>query len=153
MLKPGDKLPPFELPDQTGQARVFRDLSGPKGLVLFVYPKDLTSGCTTEAREFQELRAQFDDLGYHLAGLSKDPVASHQRFANKLALDYPLLSDPETGLIRVLGAWGEKNMYGKKVEGAVRGTWVVDKAGRVRRVYHKVKAPGHAGQVLADLRG
>jgi peroxiredoxin Q/BCP len=152
MLNPGDKLPPFELPDQTGQARVFKDLCGPKGLVIFVYPKDMTGGCTTEAREFQERHAQFDDLGFHLAGLSKDPVASHQRFANKLALDYPLLSDLETGLIRALGAWGEKNMYGKKVEGTVRGTWVADKAGRVRRVYAKVKAPGHAAQVLADLR-
>lgn len=153
MLGPGDKLPAFELPDQTGEARVLKDLSGPKGLVLFVYPKDMTSGCTVEAREFQELRAEFDDLGFHLAGLSKDPVPSHQRFALKLALDYPLLSDPGTDLIRALGAWGEKNMYGKKVEGTVRGTWVVDKSGKIKRVYPKVKAQGHAGQVLADLRG
>ncbi len=152
MLGPGDKLPAFELPDQTGLARSFKDLVGLKGLILFVYPRDMTSGCTTEAREFQERLGQFEDLGFHLAGLSRDPVASHQKFAHKLALAYPLLSDPGTGLIKALGAWGERTMYGKKVEGPQRATFAVGKDGRLKRVYAKVKPAGHAERVLAELR-
>jgi len=86
-----------------------------------------------------------------VAGLSKDGVASHAKFAEKLGLGFPLLADPETGLLRALGAWGVKKMYGKDVEGAVRSTYVFDAQGRLLKAYAKVKAQGHAGQVLKEL--
>lgn len=88
-----------------------------------------------------------------MAGLSRDSVASHQRCAHKLALDFPLLADPETGLIRSLGAWGEKTMYGRRIEGPRRSTFVAGRDGRLLRVYGMVKPAGHAEQVLKDLRG
>lgn len=152
MLQPGDAIPPFKLPDQTGQERAFHDLRGAQGLVLYAYPKDNTSGCTTETQEFQEKLAAFQSQGFAVAGLSKDGVASHAKFAAKLGLGFPLLADPETGLLKALGAWGVKNMYGKQVEGTVRGTFVFDARGRLLRAYAKVKAQGHAAQVLQDLK-
>lgn len=86
-----------------------------------------------------------------MAGLSRDKVASHAKFAEKLGLKYPLLADPETGLMQALGAWGEKKMYGKATQGAIRSTFVVSASGKLREVYAKVKAKGHAEKVLGDL--
>ncbi len=150
-MRPGDLIPPFQLPDQSGRARAFADLSGPRGLVLYAYPKDHSSGCATETSEFQEELAQFTARGYGLAGLSKDGVASHAKFAAKLGLGFPLLADPQTGLLKALGAWGVKKMYGKETEGTVRSTYVFDAGGLLVRAYAKVKAQGHAARVLADL--
>ncbi|MFH1135718.1 MAG: peroxiredoxin [Pseudomonadota bacterium] len=152
MLEPGAKVPDFTLPDQTGTNRTLTDLTGTKGLVLYVYPKDNTSGCTLEAQEFRDNAEEFRKLGLETAGLSKDSVKSHANFSAKLQLGFPLLSDPETTLIQALGAWGEKKAYGRTSLGTVRSTFVLDANGRVRAVYPKVKAPGHAAQVLADLQ-
>ncbi len=153
MIEAGAKLPQFSLPDQSGEEKTLADLSGPKGLVLFAYPKDNTSGCTAEANEFQERLADFQALGYNLAGLSRDSVKSHVNFAAKLGLAYPLLSDPETGLLQALGAWGSKKVKGEVKFGPVRSTVVTDAKGRVAATYFKVKAKGHAQTVLEDLGG
>ena len=151
MLEPGAKLPSFKLPDQTGQTRTLAQLRGPRGLVIFVYARDNTSGCTAEAAEFQERLAEFAKLGFAVAGLSKDSYASHAKFAAKLELSYPLLSDPELGLIQGMGAWGMKKLYGKTSQGVIRGSLVVDAKGKVLRAYAKVKAKGHAQGILEDL--
>ncbi|MFZ5587356.1 MAG: peroxiredoxin [Thermodesulfobacteriota bacterium] len=153
-MQPGDKLPAkLSLPDQTGAPKSFGDLSLGQGLVIFVYARDNTSGCGAEAGEFQAKLADFVKLGYGVAGLSRDSAKSHAGFAQKLGLGYSLLSDPDLDLIKLLGAWGVKKMYGKESEGVVRSSYVFDAAGRLVKAYPKVKAQGHAAQVLADLAG
>ncbi|MBU2551358.1 MAG: peroxiredoxin [Proteobacteria bacterium] len=151
MLEPGDKIPAFDLPDQSGQARKLKDLVGKKGLVLYIYPRDNTSGCTQEAREFQENLEHFEKMGYGVAGLSKDSVRSHAGFAEKHGLEFPLLSDPERTLIEPLGGWAERKMAGRTGMGVVRTTLVLDKSGKTLKVYPKVRAKSHAAKVLVDL--
>ncbi len=151
MLKPGDKLPKIELPDQEGVKRKLKDLAGPQGLIIFVYSRDNTSGCSAEAAEFQERLAAFKKKGFGVAGLSKDSVASHAKFAAKLGLGYPLLADDDKRLMQELGAWGEKKLYGKLSLGAIRSSFASDAKGKLIRVYPKVKAKGHAQEVLEDL--
>lgn len=148
-----ENYPKLKLPDQSGAPKAFADLTGAKGLVVFVYAKDNTSGCATETAEFQARLAEFAKLGFGVAGVSRDSVKSHQGFAQKQGLSYPLLSDPGLELIKSLGAWGVKKMYGKEVEGAIRTTVVFDSQGRRLATYPKVKAQGHAARVLADLAG
>ncbi len=151
-MKAGLKVPKFQLSDQGGGPRTFDNLCGPRGLVLYVYPRDNTSGCSTEAAEFQEFLDDFAALGFKVAGLGKDSAVSHQKFAAKLTLSFPLLSDPSTALIQDLGAWGVKKLYGKEVEGVMRSTFVFDAGGKLIKSYAKVKAQGHAQQVLDDLK-
>lgn len=151
MLKQGDKLPEPGLADQTGETRTLGDLTGPKGLVLYVYSKDNTSGCTAESEEFQHLADDFDRLGFHVAGISKDTSTSHANFAAKKGLSFPLLADPEKTYLDALGAWVEKKSRGKVSMGAQRSTFVARPDGTLIKVYPKVKAKGHAAQVLTDL--
>lgn len=101
--------------------------------------------------EFQERLEKFKAMGYGVAGISKDKVASHQKFADKLGLEFSLLADPETAYLQAIGAWGEKKMYGKLVMGAIRSTFVTDGRGKLKKVYVVKKAKGHAQQVLEDL--
>jgi peroxiredoxin Q/BCP len=152
MLEKGQKLPAFSLPDQTGRNKSLKDLSGPKGLVLYFYPKDSTSCCTLEAQEFTVLAARFKKAGFGVAGVSRDSVKSHCSFTEKHGLGIPLLSDPDASQIRAAGAWGEKKMYGKISMGIVRSTLVVDPKGKVLLAYPKVSPRGHAETVLEDLR-
>jgi len=152
MLEAGDKLPDFALPDETGKERRLADLVGRKGLIIYVYPKDNTPGCTTEALEFSEHLTQLRRQGFNAVGLSKDSVKSHCNFIAKHSLRVPLLSDPEAELIQALGAWGEKKMRGRTYQGIIRSTFVVDTEGRVLLAYPSVKAKGHAESVRADLR-
>lgn len=151
MLSQGDKLPKIGLPDQMGDKRTLKNLTGPKGLVLFVYSRDNTSGCSAEAAEFQERLAAFKKKGFSVAGLSKDSQQSHAKFADKLGLNYPLLADDDKRLMTELGAWGEKKLYGKASMGALRSTFISDAKGKLIKVYPKVKAKGHAEQVLGEL--
>ncbi len=153
MLEQGQKLPELNLADQDGKTRSRADLAGPKGLVIFVYSRDNTSGCTTEASEFQALLAKFSAAGYGLAGISKDKAESHAKFAAKLGLGYPLLADVETTTLQALGAWVEKKSKGKVSMGAQRSTFVAGPDGVLTKVYPKVKAAGHAQIVLDDLAG
>lgn len=144
-------LPPFSLPDEQGTVRSIADLAGPKGLVLYVYPKDDTPGCTVEAQDFRSLLPAFAEKGFTVAGVSKDSAASHCRFIEKFGLTFPLLTDADGTWLEAVGAYGEKNMYGKIVKGILRTTFVVDPEGNVLRVYRNVKAAGHAERVLREL--
>ena len=150
-MEPGQRIPAFELPDQDGKRRTVADLAGPKGLVLYAFPKDDTPGCTVEAQDFRDLLPELRRLGYEVAGISRDPADSHCRFIDKYGLTFPLLTDADTGLLEAIGAYGEKQMYGKAVRGILRSTVVVDPEGRVIRAYPNVKAQGHAARVLAEL--
>ena len=152
-MERGQRIPAFELPDQDGKRRTVEELAGPRGLVLYVYPKDDTPGCTIEAQDFRDLLADFRELGYEVAGISRDPAESHCRFIDKYALTFPLLTDADAGLLEAIGAYGDKQKYGKTVRGIIRSTVVMDPEGRVIKAYPNVKAQGHAARVLADLEG
>jgi peroxiredoxin Q/BCP len=149
MIEPGRKAPAFSLESAAGRVSL-SDFAG-KWLVLYFYPKDLTPGCTTEALAFREARRKLAARDAAVVGVSRDSVASHEKFAAKCALDFPLLSDPEGKTIRAYGAWGEKVLYGKKSEGILRSTVIIDPAGKVARVFPRVKVAGHADEVIAAL--
>lgn len=143
----GDAMPDVAMAGAGGPIRI-SDFAG-KPLVVFFYPKDDTPGCTTENKDFSELAPQFAKAGVALLGVSKDPVAKHARFAAKHGLVAPLASDPETGgLSDALGIWVEKSMYGRTYMGMERTTYLVDGAGKIARVWRKVKVKGHAAEVL-----
>ena len=142
-----DKLPSFSL-EATGVVTCKdSDLLG-KWAVVFVYPKDNTSGCTREAREFNERYSEFESAGVRIFGVSKDTLASHKSFSKKLSLQYPLISDPQTQLIQSLNAWKEKSMYGKKYMGAERSTFLIDENLIVKYIWRKVKVEGHVNEVF-----
>ena len=153
MLSEGKKIAAFSVPDETGKVRKFADLTGPKGLVLYFYPKDNTPGCTLEAQGFRDHLAAFKKLGFSVAGVSKDSQKSHCSFIEKQALTFTLLSDTEGKLCEAFGAWGEKKNYGKSYMGIVRSTVVIGADGKVLKVYPKVSAAGHVEKVLEDLKG
>lgn len=150
-LEAGKKLKNFSLEDQDGKVRTLDELMGRKGLVLYFYPRDNTSGCTKEAVEFSEMLTKFRRRGYNVVGVSKDSVASHRKFADKHGLKVTLLSDPDKVLLQAAGAWGEKKNYGKVSMGTIRSTLILDTNRKVLRSYSKVKAAGHAAQVYEDL--
>ncbi len=151
-LQPGDKAPDFDLPaDGGGRARL-QDLKG-KTVVVYLYPKDDTSGCTSEAQQFTTLAEDFKKAGAVIIGVSKDSVASHDKFKAKYGLEVTRASDESGELIESLGSWVEKNMYGRKYMGIDRSTFLIDGEGVVRQIWRKVKVPGHADQVLKAARG
>ncbi len=149
-LDAGAKAPDFEMAGADGPVRL-ADYAG-KALVLYFYPKDDTSGCTKEAQEFSALSADFAAAGAAVLGVSKDSVASHGKFTAKYGLSVPLGSDPEGATLEAYGAWVEKSMYGRKYMGIERSTFLIDGAGVIRRVWRKVKVPGHAAEVLAAVK-
>lgn len=151
-LEKGGKVPQLTLP-ATDQQTV--DLSAPSGIghVLFFYPKDNTKGCTTEAKDFSELRPKFESLGYQVIGISKDSLASHDRFREKQDLSIMLVSDEDGAACEAFGVWVEKKMYGKTFMGIERSTFVVSKDGTVSEVWRKVRVAGHAEAVLAQVSG
>jgi len=152
MIAIGDKLPAFSLADQTGKKKKLADLTGRKGLVLYAYPKDNTSGCTLEGQEFSAKLTAFRRRGYNVVGISRDSVEAHCRFIDKQELRVGLLSDPDTELLQAMGAWGEKKLYGRTSMGIIRSTVVLSAKGKVLKTYPKVKARGHAEQVFEDLK-
>jgi thioredoxin-dependent peroxiredoxin len=150
----GQPLPPFSLLDDQGATVTARDLQG-RWTVLYAYPKDSTPGCTTEACDFRDNLARVQSLGARVYGLSRDSLKSHQAFIAKQGLPFRLLSDPDCALLKPLGAFGRKVMYGKDVEGIIRSTFLVDPAGLIRHVWPKVSVKGHVQaviEVLAELR-
>ncbi|MEM9595403.1 MAG: peroxiredoxin [Acidobacteriota bacterium] len=151
MVQEGDRFPDPKLPDQGGIERCFDDLVAANGLVLYVYPRDATPGCTTQATEFRDLLADFHRLGYEVVGLSRDSAESHCKFITKHDLPFTLLTDADTSFMAHLGAWGEKKMYGRVSEGVIRSTFVVNREGVIRKIYRNVRAKGHARRVLEDL--
>ena len=150
-LRPGDAAPDFDLPaDGGGRARL-ADFTGAK-LVLYFYPKDDTSGCTSQAQAFTALAPEFAAAGVAVVGVSKDGPKSHDKFKAKYGLDLVLASDEDTAVMQAYGVWVEKSMYGRKYMGADRATFLIGPQGRVLRVWRKVKVPGHAAEVLAAAR-
>ena len=152
MLKPGDKAPTFSLPSDAGDTVKLADLKGRK-VVLYFYPKDDTSGCTTEACEFRDSWAAVKAEGAVIYGVSPDGIGSHQKFRTKYHLPFPLLADEDHAVAERYGAWGEKSMYGRKYQGILRSTFIIGDDGRLLAVFPKVKPKGHAAEVLAALRG
>jgi peroxiredoxin Q/BCP len=121
-------------------------------VVLYFYPKDDTSGCTTEACEFRDSWKDVQQSGAVVLGVSPDPVTSHQKFKQKYQLPFPLLADTDHRVADAYGAWGEKSMYGRKYRGILRTTFLIDPEGRIARVFEKVRPEGHAAEVLAALQ-
>jgi peroxiredoxin Q/BCP len=149
MIKEGAKAPAFALESAGGQVAL-KDFAG-RWLVVYFYPKDSTPGCTTEAIDFQKAAAKLEKRKAAVVGISRDSLKSHEKFADKCALAFPLLSDPEGEVIRAYGAWGEKTLYGKKMEGIIRSTVIVAPDGKVAKLFRPVKVPGHVDAVLAAL--
>ena len=150
LLKEGAKAPAFSLTDQDGRKIALKDFAGKK-VVLYFYPKDMTPGCTREAQGFQESLAKIKRKGAVVIGVSKDTEASHKKFCDKYGLQFPLLADVEGAVVEKYGVWQEKNMYGKKSMGIVRTTYVIDEAGKIAKVFPRVKVDGHLEQVLEVL--
>jgi peroxiredoxin Q/BCP len=151
MLSPGVKAPDFALPADDGTTVTLAGLKGRK-VVLYFYPKDDTSGCTKEACGFRDSWKDVQRAGAVVLGVSPDGIASHQKFKQKYSLPFTLLADADHRVAAAYGAWGEKSMYGRKYMGILRTTFVIDGDGRISRVFEKVKAEGHAAEVLAALR-
>jgi thioredoxin-dependent peroxiredoxin len=150
-MQPGDTAPDFTAPRDGGDSLTLSALR-PQKVVLYFYPKDDTPGCTTEALDFTSHAAAFADAGTVVVGVSKDPVASHDKFVKKHGLGIALVSDAEAGICEAYGTWVEKNMYGKTYMGIERTTVLIDGAGKVARVWSKVKVPGHVAEVLEAAR-
>ncbi len=150
-LKAGDKAPDFDLASDEGGDIRLADLKG-RIVVLYFYPKDDTTGCTSEAIAFSGAKADFDQIGAVVVGVSKDPVKSHGKFRNKHALTIRLGADPEGKVVESYGVWVEKSMYGRRYMGIERATFLIDPQGVIRRVWRKVSVTGHAAEVLAAAR-
>ena len=149
-LTVGKKAPLFTLPSDGGQDISLSDYKGGK-VILYFYPKDNTPGCTTQACSFGDRYPQIQEKGAVVLGVSKDSVASHKKFAEKYHLPFTLLADPELEVIQAYDVWQEKNMYGKKVMGVVRSTYLIDEEGIIRQAFTKVKAGENAEQMLGTL--
>jgi peroxiredoxin Q/BCP len=147
----GNDAPSFDLLADDGKRYSKASLAGQR-FVLYFYPRDNTSGCTTEAKEFSELIGNFDELGVPVIGVSTDSVESHAKFRSKQGLSVVLLSDAEREVSEAYGAWGQKLMYGKPVVGMIRSTFVVGPDGKLEAIYTVRKAAGHAQTVLADVQ-
>ena len=150
MLEAGKKAPAFKLPADSGKTVSLADFAG-KTVVVYFYPRDSTPGCTVEAQGFRDAAGELAKRGAVVLGVSKDSIASHCKFSGKQGLNFPLLSDESGEMIEKYGAWGEKNMYGKKMMGIIRSTVVIGPDGRVKRVFPKVKVDGHVAAVLAAI--
>jgi peroxiredoxin Q/BCP len=150
MIKEGQKAPNFTLPSSAGKNITLADLKG-KPVVLYFYPKDDTPGCTREACAFRDAQAKIRKAGAVVLGVSPDSLASHERFGTKYGLNFPLLADVDKAVAKKYGAYGEKVMYGKKVVGMIRSTFVIDDGGVVRKVFPRVRVDGHDDQVLEAL--
>lgn len=147
----GDRAPDFQLPSTEGKEISLRDFKG-KDVILYFYPKDDTPGCTKEACAFRDSIGDLQKEGAVVLGVSTDSVESHEKFREKYNLNFPLLSDETSDVVKMYGMWKEKNLYGRRTWGVVRGTYWIGRDGRVRKVYKKVDPVMHAAQILEDLR-
>jgi len=147
----GLKVPDFEIAS-TGNKTFKLSASLGSPLVLYFYPKDNTPGCTTEGQQFRDLHAEFARRGCAVYGVSRDSIKSHESFKAKMGFAFDLLSDPDERLCHLFGVMKMKNMYGKKVRGIERSTFVIDSRGTVRKEFRGVKVPGHAQEVLEFVR-
>ncbi|MBI4008993.1 thioredoxin-dependent thiol peroxidase [Candidatus Roizmanbacteria bacterium] len=145
------KASDFELPDQNGKVRRLSEFLG-KWVVLYFYPRDNTPGCTKEACGFRDSVKEFEKRGVVIIGVSKDSVESHQKFAKKYNLNFPILSDPDRKVLKAYNAWGKKSFLGKIFEGTLRKTYIIDPEGKIRKTYEKVIPLNHAQEILNDLK-
>ena len=143
----GEKAPAFSLKNTEGKTVKLSDFKGKK-LVLYFYPKDMTPGCTKEACGFRDDFAQLKKRGVEVVGVSADDQALHQKFTEKYSLPFTLLTDADHAVMDKYGAWGEKNMYGKKMMGVLRSTFIIDEEGRIAHVFKRVKTDTHSQDVL-----
>ena len=150
MVKEGKAAPEFKLPSSEGGEVSLKGLKG-KTVVLYFYPKDDTPGCTREACAFRDAQAKIKKTGAVVYGVSPDSLASHEKFRAKYKLNFPLLADPDKVVAKKFGAFGEKVLYGKRVVGMIRSTFIIDGDGIVRKIFPGVKVDGHAERVLETL--
>lgn len=150
VLPAGAAAPDFSLPDAAGTVHALRDYRG-RWVVLYFYPADDTPGCTTEACQFRDVHAEIEAAGAVVLGVSPDDPASHARFRDKYGLPFTLLADVDHRVAEAYGVWQLKTSYGRSQMGVVRSTFLIDPEGRIARVWPKVKADGHAAEVLAAL--
>ena len=147
----GEKAPVFHGPRDGGGSLGSKDLAG-RAVVLFFYPRDDTSGCTKESIGFSRALVEFREAGAEVVGVSKDSIASHDKFVAKHNLTVPLISDEDGTICEDFDVWKEKSMYGKKFMGIERATFLIDESGVIRDVWRKVKVPGHVEAVLKSVR-
>ncbi|HVN47063.1 MAG TPA: peroxiredoxin [Steroidobacteraceae bacterium] len=146
-LKPGNKVPDFSLPKTGGGTWSLKDAAGSK-LVIYFYPRDMTTGCTRESQDFRDHAPAFRKAETAIVGISRDSLASHERFAAKESLPFPLLADTEEKVCRLFDVIRQKSLYGRKYLGVERSTFLVDGTGRLRQEWRNVKVPGHVEAVL-----
>jgi thioredoxin-dependent peroxiredoxin len=151
VLAEGDKLPKLDLIDDEGREITSSALLGDGSLVLYFYPKDDTPGCTNEASQFRDLYKNFQKKNARIVGVSRDSVASHQKFKEKYKIPFTLIADTDSALCDAMGVIVEKNMYGRKSMGVARSTFLIDPSGTIVKVWPKVKVDEHADEVLASL--
>ena len=151
MVKIGDVAPAFCLPREGGGEVCLKDLVE-KWVVLYFYPKDMTSGCTMEALDFTAVKKDFEELGAEVLGVSADSLENHRKFREKNNLTVTLLSDEEKKTLEAYGAWQTKKMYGREFKGIVRSTFLIDPKGKIAAIWPKVKIDGHVEEVLDKIR-
>lgn len=147
----GAKVPDFTIPTTAGELRL--GARGKENLVVYFYPRDNTPGCTLEGSEFRDLAPAFRKARTTILGISTDTIESHRRFRDKMKFPFELGSDEDHAIARLFGVWKQKNMYGKKMMGIERSTFLIDAGGVLRQEWRKVRVAGHAAQVLAAARG
>jgi len=150
MPEESKKAPNFKLKDQNGKTVSLGDFKG-KNVVLYFYPKDDTSGCTAEACSFRDDFPKFGKLNAEIIGISPDSSASHKKFADKYDLPFTLLSDEDKKAVEAYGVWKEKSMYGRKYMGVERTTFIINGDGKIKKIFNKVKVPGHNKEVMEAL--
>ena len=150
MLNEGDMAPDFKLPIDDGSQLVLSQLQGAP-VIIYFYPKDDTSGCTTQAIDFSDKLTDFKKLGAKIIGISPDSIEKHLKFKKKHHLTVPLASDEEKATAMKYGVWAEKKMYGRTYMGIVRSTFLIDKTGHIAKIWHKVRVKNHAKAVLEAL--
>lgn len=151
MLKENDKAPNFNLPASNGKNITLADLQG-KNVVIYFYPKDDTPGCTVQACGFRDSFKDIEKLGTVILGVSPDNAASHEKFIKKFNLPFILLSDTDKKMCQDYGVWVEKSMYGKKYMGVARTTFLINKEGKIAKIFEKVKPEGHNQEVIEALK-
>jgi len=149
-LETGDKAPAFTLSDDTGRQVSLDDYRGTK-VILYAYPAAMTPGCTTQACDFRDSLAPVAAAGYTVLGVSPDSPQKLAEFRSHNALTFPLLSDPDHTVLEAYGAYGEKKLYGRTVEGVIRSTFLIDEEGRIDKAMYNVKATGHVAKLRRDL--
>lgn len=151
MIKEGSKAPQFTLKNQDGQKISLKDFLGKK-VVLYFYPKDMTSGCTKEACDFRDHIELFNNQNVVVLGVSADSIDLHKKFKSKYNLPFDILSDDSKKVLEKYGVWKEKSMYGKKYFGIERTTFIIDENGRIKKIFPKVKVNGHVKEILEALK-